>query len=609
MNKIVTLLCWVPSFTALSSEPSIKDFMQAFQENPQETMDAIPVKNGADNPSTDIEDLEFYRYEVREKIIGNAEPREARSLSARRGNDDPARLVDLGQSLIRNLYELDRATPNVKRLDSQPWSDTYWPLYSGAAAWRYADRELRASTWKQYYDFSYVNKPVDYYQGNSRDDLSPSEKYDLLVGDGEFTLTKKSWDSGRSYYESNGHVERWMGLCHGWAAAAYMLPRPQKTVLVPDAKGELIKFYPSDIKALGTLLWAEAPFDSKFIGGRCNIKNPEKDSNGRVIDPNCHDNNPASWHLSVLNQLGISERSLIMDATFDYQVWNQPLLGYQVQYFDPQTHRSSSNLSEVVIPLQNYRDDKFSEYRASNAEYVVGVKMTVDYMVETNPTHRNSDSPNYDGVTRVTYFYDLELDVNGNVIGGEWYQNRHPDFLWTPLPNEEAQSYYDGWGRWDISQPVPQHWQTQAPKAARYNQPLTSVVKALFTASSQDSSQDNLWKRIKTNTSDRTQCLDVEVAETEKGMGSNVFGWRCHYGQNQQWKLTSSGQLINRATPELCLDQKGIYITMELCNNSITQKWRWSNGQLKNQLDNALKWNSRTWLVEADINGSQWYFE
>ncbi|PNQ53801.1 peptidase, partial [Vibrio agarivorans] len=442
MNKIVTLLCWVPSFTALSSEPSIKDFMQAFQENPQETMDAIPVKNGADNPSTDIEDLEFYRYEVREKIIGNAEPREARSLSARRGNDDPARLVDLGQSLIRNLYELDRATPNVKRLDSQPWSDTYWPLYSGAAAWRYADRELRASTWKQYYDFSYVNKPVDYYQGNSRDDLSPSEKYDLLVGDGEFTLTKKSWDSGRSYYESNGHVERWMGLCHGWAAAAYMLPRPQKTVLVPDAKGELIKFYPSDIKALGTLLWAEAPFDSKFIGGRCNIKNPEKDSNGRVIDPNCHDNNPASWHLSVLNQLGISERSLIMDATFDYQVWNQPLLGYQVQYFDPQTHRSSSNLSEVVIPLQNYRDDKFSEYRASNAEYVVGVKMTVDYMVETNPTHRNSDSPNYDGVTRVTYFYDLELDVNGNVIGGEWYQNRHPDFLWTPLPNEEAQSYY-----------------------------------------------------------------------------------------------------------------------------------------------------------------------
>lgn len=64
---------------------------------------------------------------------------------------------------------------------------------------------------------------------------------------------------------------------------------------------------------------AEAPFNTRFIGGRCNIQNPEKDENGRVIEPDCVDNNPASWHLSVLNQIGITGRSMIMDATYDYQ--------------------------------------------------------------------------------------------------------------------------------------------------------------------------------------------------------------------------------------------------------------------------------------------------
>ena len=58
--------------------------------------------------------------------------------------------------------------------------------------------------------------------------LSPSEKYDLLVGDKNFTLTKAMWNEGLGYYNRNGSVERWMGICHGWAIAAYMYPRQQR---------------------------------------------------------------------------------------------------------------------------------------------------------------------------------------------------------------------------------------------------------------------------------------------------------------------------------------------------------------------------------------------
>ncbi len=317
------------------------------------------------------------------------------------------------------------------------------------------------------------------------------------MGDTQFTLSKRSWDSGKGYYESNGSVERWMGLCHGWAAAAYMLPRPTQSVTVLDANGEPLKFYPSDIKALGTLLWAEAPFETRFIGGRCNIKNPAKDENGRVIEPDCNDTNPASWHLAVLNQLGLSGRSLIMDATYDYQVWNQPVLGYNLQYFNPQTYRSASDPADVMISLESYDKDRFSTYRSRRAASIVGVQMQVEYMVETNPTHRPTDMPRYDGVSRVTYYYDLEIDANGQVIGGEWYQNRHPDFLWTPTPMAVAKSYYDGYGEWDMSLPIPQNWQYQAPRASRYTQPMTAVVEALFAASSGKQDGQGGWKKIK----------------------------------------------------------------------------------------------------------------
>ncbi|CAH7284086.1 Peptidase [Vibrio chagasii] len=606
MKTIVTLLSAILPYAAVASDSQVTEFMEAFHESPQTVMDAIPEKTGQVIFSKNSEYMSRHRDLMRDTIMRRGEANSEISeflLSPIRQNDNPARLVDAGNGLIRNLNQLAQVAPNQTRLDAQPWSDTYWPLYSGALAWRYADKELRANNWQDYFNFSHSQKPLEYYQGKDRDDLSPAEKYDLLVGDENFTLTQRSWESGKGYYESRGHVERWMGLCHGWAPAAYMLPRPKQSLIVPDANGEPLTFYPSDIKALGTLLWSEAPFSSRFIGGRCNIKDPERDENGRVVDPNCVDTNPASWHLSIINQLGISKRSLIMDATYDYQVWNQPVVGYKVTYFNPQTNQTASQPAAVTIDLSDYRKDRFSSYRSSNAQSVVGVQMVVSYVVETSPTHRTSDSPRYDGITNVTYYYDLELDQNGNAIGGEWYQNRHPDFLWTPTPESIAKSYYDGQGLWDITQPVPQSWQDNARRASRSTQPLTSVVEALFEASSGTQTAGE-WRSIVTESEDGLKCLDAEVDGSKSGLV--IYGWRCHDGDNQKWKMNANGKLINKAAPTMCLDQNGIDISLELCRNHETQQWRWDNGQLKNGLANSLKWNDRTWRVGADINGSQW---
>src|SRR5690606_11050922 len=134
---------------------------------------------------------------------------------------------------------------------------------------------------------------------------SPAEKYDLLVGDSSMSLTKYSWGRGRPYYERYGVVPSWMGICHGWSAATHMKAKiPYGSIVLKTANGNSIRFYQSDVKALVSLLWANASLPTRFLGNRCN-KKPPRDGTGRTTDDKCRDNNAASFYLSITNQLGI----------------------------------------------------------------------------------------------------------------------------------------------------------------------------------------------------------------------------------------------------------------------------------------------------------------
>src|SRR5690606_8103705 len=122
---------------------------------------------------------------------------------------------------------------------------------------------------------------------------------------------RSMWLEGKKYFENSGNVETGMGICHGWAPASYMVDRPTKKIQVKSVEGRDITFYPSDIKALASLLWAKSSANINFIGGRCNSKDPRRDSNGRVTEPDCLDTNPGTWHVSVVNQLGIRKQSFV----------------------------------------------------------------------------------------------------------------------------------------------------------------------------------------------------------------------------------------------------------------------------------------------------------
>ena len=220
-------------------DQEIQAYMEKFHQNPAKVMDQLPPKTYQGGGQTalfsesSINSGQYIQYkdQTRQQVIQANKPKiKIPRAPINYRNDNPAHLVDLGYKVIKNLYTLEQKAPAQSSLDIQPWSDTYWPLYSGAAAWRYADDDLWAYNWKDYWDFSFVTKPVSSYVGSERDNLSPSEKYDLLMGDSSFSLTQNAWNSGKYYYDRYGNVQRWMGLCHGWAPAAYMLPRPTKTL-------------------------------------------------------------------------------------------------------------------------------------------------------------------------------------------------------------------------------------------------------------------------------------------------------------------------------------------------------------------------------------------
>jgi hypothetical protein len=383
----------------------------------------------------------------------------------------------------RTLGEMQSASLLSAQLTDQPWSDSYWPISKGVLAWRYADPKFpKGHDWKA---------NTDYVAGSratcSVDQLSPAEKYDLLVGDADETLTRAMIGEGEGYYASSGSVESWMGICHGWAPASFMEPRPGRSVEAVAADGRTrIRFLPSDIKALVSLLWANGRFENRFIGSRCRDKTPETDENGRILDPACYGENPGTWHLSVVNQIGANRRSFIMNANHDTEVWNQPIYGYEYSYFNPETREPAPTIKEATVTKERFKSDSFKKYRSPRARAFAGIAMDVTYVAETSPSVALEDSPAEDSLITIHYMYDLELDGQDRIIGGEWYTNDHPGFLWTAAPGARARSIGDALlsqsdpsGSWDGASAVPSRWREAIQRSARHSQPVARIVDTL----------------------------------------------------------------------------------------------------------------------------------
>jgi len=327
------------------------------------------------------------------------------------------------------------------------------------------------------------------------DKWSPAEKLDILMGDVKgdraFPLTNFLKKEGLAYIRGDvevktnkktGEIEKilsqtktvplWMGKCHGWAAASTVVPKVIKGITLKSPSGQEVYFHPDDIRGLITLQYSQSPVASLFVGSRCNKKletdNPSEkiaihEPTGAIWDDACFDNNPRTFHHVIANQVGIRKKSVVIDATLDAEVWNHPVREYSSIYFNLDTMEETYSVEKAKVAygrkkdqLLGLRNEKWSEahtkskrlkayQRKHGKEFrptsVVGVITELTYLVETRPKH-NKPAP--DEFATAYYVYDLELDADGNMVGGEWYMNQHPDFMWAVDPARTvAQSEID----------------------------------------------------------------------------------------------------------------------------------------------------------------------
>jgi hypothetical protein len=182
-----------------------------------------------------------------------------------------------------------------------------------------------------------------------------------------------------------------------------------------------VTFEVGDIKALIQNAFDQT--DAVMLGGRCNDKEIKHDVHGSAND-DCADVNPGALHVVMTNFLGLNTLPLIEDKTANYEVWNQPVVGYEITKQDKIDGKAAMACVGATGDTYTYND---------KAKELYEVRMTVSYVVEGSPGTTPIGFKN--NVSTDDYHYILEIGSTGKVIGGRYCkdaENSHIDFLWSP---------------------------------------------------------------------------------------------------------------------------------------------------------------------------------
>jgi hypothetical protein len=378
-------------------------------------------------------------------------------------HNSPSRFSALGLTFIRNYDELhagevqrhnmdgtqrvdENGEPvmvslNVGESEIKPWPASYWPMQKDGYNYRWRGKEVLSPMEK--YDKVYngweppegfmelrpFTYPSDEFDKEYYEKLGPAASWAHMNG-GNRDAVEHVPDPEDPEDDPWGGLESWFGHCHAWAPAAISEEEPLKAVEVDGMRFEV-----ADIKAL--VMAQYEGMGSVFLGGRCNDKEVERDEHGRIKDGGggwfspataCRDTNPGAFHVITVNMLGRYGRSFVVDVSYGYQVWNHPVLSYEI------THQEKFDDPQRALSLLPGSPTGEGYLYNDKAVSFVHVKMTFKYITESSQSTEPM-TPNLSMYTNTKrYEYLLELDESGNIVGGEWISNGNfPDFLWAPI--------------------------------------------------------------------------------------------------------------------------------------------------------------------------------
>lgn len=296
------------------------------------------------------------------------------------------------QKMLPNYEKRFEKLPTAGSLKKLPWSDTLWKEIRGGIAnrWNGGGDGLK-----------YEPIPLENVKKLSKEEisrLSPAEKYAILVGDEQYDLV----DYER--WRSDPNRPGWDHLCNGWAATALNYLEPRAVTLKSEA-GIDVPFGSSDIKALLNFNQASCYAPMVSVGERCDedFASPS----AKKTDPKCRDVNPGSFHIILSNYIGIQNLGFVADLDVDAAVNNRPVYAYESKIVSTQEHPS--------------------EGASPGTEHEVILETTIHVTGKSAPAWNATE--HQEAEVRV-YRYRLEINHAGEILGGEWLQLEHPDFLW-----------------------------------------------------------------------------------------------------------------------------------------------------------------------------------
>ncbi len=311
------------------------------------------------------------------------------------------------------------------------WADTYWPASEGSHNARWQGDSEKSPLEK--YDAVFNNAPGCATQPaiSGAGAKAAWETYNQCAGPAAKWQTEHyesiglmhngiddDHDGNTDEYGSDGvdGVQGWWGSCHAWTPASQLIPEPQHAVTMNG-----VRFEVGDIKALIQNVFDRT--DSVMLGGRCNAKEITHDVNGSAND-DCSDVNPGALHVVMTNFLGLNQLPLVEDRTANYQVWNQPVAGFEITKQDEVNAEAAMRCVGGTGATYTYN---------TNATALYEVRMTVSYVIESSA---GTTPIGYrDNLSTDDYHYILEVGATGKVIGGRYCsdgENSHVDFLWSP---------------------------------------------------------------------------------------------------------------------------------------------------------------------------------
>lgn len=320
--------------------------------------------------------------------------------------------------------------PDAVGVSDPAWPDTYWPTYEGSHNARWQGKTVKSPVEK--YDAAFNNHQgcetqpdeIDGPQAKAEWDqykacAGPAAKWQSTFYQNGDRLHNGKDDDGDGKTDVQGEtgvdgIETWWGTCHAWAPASMVVPEPQHDVTVNG-----VTFTPGDIKALIQNVFDQT--SAVMVGGRCNAKEITHSPNSSANE-DCA-GNPGAYHVVITNFLGINQLPLVEDRTANFEIWNQPVVGYDITKQDKVTAAQANACVGATGDTYKFND---------KAKELYEVRMTLEYLTESGASAVPLGMEGHIRTDR--YHYILEVGSTGKIIGGRYCSDSTTqiDFLWAP---------------------------------------------------------------------------------------------------------------------------------------------------------------------------------